>query len=89
MTLDPGRVQAVFLAASEQESAAGRIAVLEFECAEDAELRRRVESLLIAHDKPDGPLGRSLLGPGAAIPARPAVLAEEDRPPRSDPEHEP
>src|SRR5260221_9373850 len=49
MTLDPGRVQSIFLAALEQESPADRIAVLDRECAADDELRRGVEALLISH----------------------------------------
>jgi serine/threonine protein kinase len=49
---DPQHVQAVFLAAAEQDSAAGRVAVLDRLCGADAELRRRVETLLRAHDAP-------------------------------------
>jgi serine/threonine protein kinase/WD40 repeat protein len=48
--VDPERVQAIFLEAAEQESAAGRVAVLDRQCGGDAELRQRVEALLRAHD---------------------------------------
>src|SRR5262245_41113886 len=52
MPVDPERVQAAFLAAADQEGAAGRAAVLDRFCGADAELRRRVETLLRAHDAP-------------------------------------
>ena len=65
MTLDPGRVQAVFLAALDEETHAGRAAVLDRECEGDDELRHRVESLLIAHDQPDSFLDRPILAPVA------------------------
>jgi eukaryotic-like serine/threonine-protein kinase len=52
MPVDPERVQAVFLAAADQEGAAGRAAVLDRFCGADAELRQRVETLLRAHDAP-------------------------------------
>ena len=44
------REQAVFLAAVEAASPAGRSAVLDRQCGDDAGLRRRVEALLAAHD---------------------------------------
>src|SRR5262249_18527758 len=50
MPVDSKRVQSVFLAAVEAADPAGRAAVLERECGTDAELRRRVEALLRAHD---------------------------------------
>jgi eukaryotic-like serine/threonine-protein kinase len=80
MTLDPGRAQAVFLAALEQETPTDRAAVLDRECAADVELRRRVEALLIAHDQPDSLLDRPSLAPGeqvATICLRPAERADE------------
>jgi WD40 repeat protein/serine/threonine protein kinase len=52
MPVDPKRVQAVFLAAAEQISPADRAALVARECGEDADLRRRVEVLLQAHDQP-------------------------------------
>jgi Flp pilus assembly protein TadD len=48
---DPKRVQAVFLAAAEQD-ARDRVTLLDRECGSDAELRQRVEALLQAHDDP-------------------------------------
>jgi eukaryotic-like serine/threonine-protein kinase len=55
MSVDPKRVQAVFLAAVEQ---ADRAAILDRECGGDAELRRRVEALLNANDEPASYLDR-------------------------------
>jgi serine/threonine protein kinase/tetratricopeptide (TPR) repeat protein len=49
---NPERVQAVFIAAVENESPADRAAVLDRECGADDELRARVETLLKAHDAP-------------------------------------
>src|SRR5215472_9385788 len=49
MALDFQRIQGVFQAVAEL-SPAERTALLERECAGDAELRRRVEALLKAHD---------------------------------------
>ncbi len=67
MTLDPKRVQAVFLAAIERETQADRDDILDRECAADEELRRRVEALLIAHDHPDSLLDRPFVGPGEPV----------------------
>lgn len=52
MPVDPVRVQAVFLAAIEQENPADRAAVVDRQCCADAELRQRVEALLKAHEAP-------------------------------------
>src|SRR5262245_33228816 len=52
MPVDPERVQAIFLEAAEQDSPAGRAAVLDRRCGSDAELRQRVEALLKAHEAP-------------------------------------
>ena len=49
MPIDFQRVQGVFQAVAELPPAE-RAAVLERECSGDAELRRRVEALLKAHD---------------------------------------
>jgi serine/threonine protein kinase len=51
MPLDPDRVQAVFLAAVEAEDLTKRSDVLNAQCADDAELRARVEALLRLHDQ--------------------------------------
>src|SRR5262245_65793350 len=71
MPADPERVQAVFLAAAEQEGAAGRAAVLDRLCGADAELRQRVETLLRAHQAP---------GPFLESPAPPLVATAEELP---------
>ena len=63
MPVDPGRVQAIFLAALEHDEPAERAGILDRECAVDAELRRRVEALLIAHDQPDSLLDRPFVTP--------------------------
>jgi serine/threonine protein kinase/tetratricopeptide (TPR) repeat protein len=52
MPVDSKRVQSVFLAAADTPNPAARAAVLDRECGADAELRRRVEALLHAHDNP-------------------------------------
>ena len=63
MPVDPGRVQAIFLAALEHDEPAERAGILDRECAVDAELRRRVEALLLAHDQPDSLLDRPFVTP--------------------------
>ena len=62
MPVDPKRVQAIFLAAVEHESAAARAAVLDRECATDAELRQRVLALLRSSDEPDRFLDQPVVG---------------------------
>src|ERR1700733_8167635 len=51
MPLDPDRVQAIFLAAVETEDLAKRAEIVNAQCADDAELRARVETLLSLHDQ--------------------------------------
>src|SRR3954468_12709108 len=51
MAADPKRVKEIFMAASEA-AAEGRAALLDRECAGDAELRQRVEALLRAQEEP-------------------------------------
>jgi eukaryotic-like serine/threonine-protein kinase len=63
MPLEPKRVQAVFGAAIEHEAGADRSAVLDRECSTDAELRRRVEALLGAHDQAYSVLDQPIVGP--------------------------
>ena len=48
---DPSRVESIFLAALDQESAAERAEYLDHACGDDAALRRRVERLLQAHPR--------------------------------------
>jgi hypothetical protein len=67
MTLDPDRVQAVFLAALEHDDPKARLAVLDRECGDDDALRRRVEALLIAFDQPDSLLDRPFIAPGVQV----------------------
>ena len=62
MPLDPNRVQAVFLSAVECDDPAARAALLDRECATDAELRQRVEALLKAYDRPDSLLDQPIVG---------------------------
>jgi serine/threonine protein kinase/tetratricopeptide (TPR) repeat protein len=51
MSIDHGRVQAVFLAAVEAKDPAERAQIVNAQCAGDDELRARVEALLRAHDQ--------------------------------------
>ena len=83
MSIDPKRVQAVFLAVVEAPDPAAREELLDRQCAGDAELRQRVRALLVAHDNPDSfldrpaaagteihepaPTGNSSRSPGEAI----------------------
>jgi serine/threonine protein kinase len=65
MPVDPQRVQSAFLAAIEAPDLADRAAILDRECGTDAELRRRVEALLRAHDEPGSSLEPPAADPGA------------------------
>ena len=53
MPVDAKRVQSAFLAAIEISDRVERSAALDRLCGGDAELRRRVELLLQAHDQPE------------------------------------
>ena len=53
MASDPKQVQAVFLAAVEKSIPSERAIVVDRECGDNTELRRRVEALLFAHDHPE------------------------------------
>jgi hypothetical protein len=71
----PGNnVKAIFIAALDPEPGAARAAYLDAACREDAELRRRVEALLAAHERADEMLGaaaeepRATPMPEAALP---------------------
>ena len=91
MTLNPGRVQAVFLATLEQANLADRAAVLDRECAADDELRQRVVALLNAHDQPRSFLDQPLIASNehvAAFLVQGANRAEADeiKPPSADSE---
>src|SRR5262249_55868090 len=69
MAVNRERVQAIFLAAVEQDTAAGRAAMLERACGGDAELRQQVESLLQAHEAPGSFLDRPAVPPAQTVDA--------------------
>ena len=52
MPADPKQVQAIFLAAVNEPDANERAKLLDRDCANNADLRRRVEMLLRAHNEP-------------------------------------
>jgi serine/threonine protein kinase/tetratricopeptide (TPR) repeat protein len=86
MPSDPKRVQAIFLSVVEQPDPAARAAVLDRECAGDADLRGRVEALLKANDDPASfldkpavdaaPDGTGAFAPGPDDSAPPGPAAE-------------
>ena len=67
MPLDPRRVKELFVAASELPDPQARQAFLDRECGADAELRKRLDVLLAAHDAPHAALNQPLVAeaPGA------------------------
>ena len=67
--------ETIFHAALERPDPAGRAAYLDEACAGDADLRRRIEALLRAHDEPGGLLESNPGGAGLA-PTLPATAAE-------------
>ena len=56
MSVEPRRVQAIFLEAVNHQDPASRKGVVDRECGDDRALRRRVEMLLLAHDEPESEL---------------------------------
>jgi serine/threonine protein kinase/tetratricopeptide (TPR) repeat protein len=62
MPVDSHRIQAVFAMAVEAADDAARAVILDRECAADDELRRRVEALLRAHDRPGDFLAKPAAG---------------------------
>jgi serine/threonine protein kinase/tetratricopeptide (TPR) repeat protein len=68
MAADPRRVKELFAAARDLTDEQERRALLDRECAGDVELRRRLEELLHAHDRPQPALDRPL---AAVTPAPP------------------
>ena len=70
MSLDPKRVQSLFLAAAEQ-TPTDRSAHLSRECGDNAELRHRVEALLQAHDQPQSYLEIPAINPGRTVEPQP------------------
>jgi eukaryotic-like serine/threonine-protein kinase len=65
MPVDPRRVKELFGAALDQADPSARKTLLDRECAGDSELRRRLDNLLSAHDKPISALDKLLAGPDA------------------------
>src|SRR5262249_48981141 len=78
MSIDPARVKEIFLTASDKLPEE-RAAYLDAACGGDAELRRRVEALLAAHDDAGSFLDRAAPGATAAVEtARRGVSAPEE-----------
>ncbi|HET6573901.1 MAG TPA: serine/threonine-protein kinase [Fimbriiglobus sp.] len=65
MSADPRRVKDLFVAALDLPDDPARRALLDRECGDDAELRRRLDGLLAAHDRPDAALGQPFAVPPA------------------------
>jgi serine/threonine protein kinase/tetratricopeptide (TPR) repeat protein len=61
--------RAIFLAALEQKTPADRAALLDEACGDDADLRRRVEALLQAHDQPGDFLSSPATAPAGTVTA--------------------
>src|SRR6266536_273132 len=74
MSIDPKRVQAVFLAAVAQHPAADRAAYLDEVCGQEVELRQRVELLLRAHADPGSFLGMPAQDPRATVAPQPGPV---------------
>ena len=73
MSIDPKRAQAVFLEAVDHADRAERALILDRECSGDADLRRRVELLLQAHEQPFSLIDRPIVEP---LDTNQAPLAE-------------
>lgn len=58
MRVEPSRLKEIFLAALELRSPAERTAFLDDACSGDAGLRRKIETMLQSHDRPDRLLDR-------------------------------
>jgi len=98
MPVDPKRVQAVFLAAVEEQDLASRAAVVARECGADIALRQQVKALLRAYDQPDRHLDQPVIPnallaagtltepgyEGAAVIAAEAIDAIRDHTPSPD-----
>src|SRR5437773_1439507 len=85
MTADRNRLEAIFTAALARTSPPERAAYLDGACAGDPELRRRVESLLAAHDEAGSFLQRPPAG-DAGLTVLPAGqwLDPHDLPPLAE-----
>jgi serine/threonine protein kinase len=73
MAVDPARAKSLFLVASDLADAADRAAYLDRECSGDAELRARVEVLLLANDAAPVPGPRPADAAGSVDPAAPTT----------------
>jgi eukaryotic-like serine/threonine-protein kinase len=67
MPTDPRRVKDLFVAALDQPDDSARQAFLDRECGDDADLRRRLDVLLAAHDRPDAAVDRPLAAPAEDV----------------------
>jgi len=84
MPADPRRVKELFALALDLTDPHARQAFLDHECAGDADLRSRLEVLLLAHDLPQPALDQPLAAVAPALPQQtvpfseaPAALTEE------------
>jgi serine/threonine protein kinase len=71
MPADPRRIKELFVAALDLPDSAARRAFLDRQCADNVEMRHRVEALLQAHDAPASALDRPLaeISPAQTDPA--------------------
>ncbi len=80
MPLDHQRIKALFLSAHDLADPADRLAFLDRECGADDELRRRVDGLLAAADRPDlllqGPLVAEETAADFALGSAPSVAPD-------------
>ncbi len=76
MATDPRRIKDLFVAALQQPDLAARQEFLDRHCADDAELRQRLDALLHAHDAPASALERPLIEISPEIPAATATANE-------------
>ena len=76
MPTDPRRVKDLFVAALDLPEEPARRTFLDRECGDDAELRRRLDVLLAAHDRPDAAVDQPLAAPDANAVTRTAPPAD-------------
>src|SRR5262245_2334205 len=78
MPADPRRVKELFAAALDLPDAAARRSFLDRECGSDADLRRRLDVLLRAHDDPASVLNQPL---AQVAPAEPGATGDDSSSP--------
>jgi serine/threonine protein kinase/tetratricopeptide (TPR) repeat protein len=83
MSVDPKRVQSIFVAAADLPVADDRAAYLDQACAGDSQLRHRVEALLQAHDNPDSWLPPPAARSEGTVDSPPAAGSPGTRPPET------